>query len=49
MHYDESTITLVRDALIITLKDPLHRFVSKLSQDEFLSTVEFVLFAFRQR
>ncbi len=33
-------------ALIITLKDPLHRFVSKLSQDEFLSTVEFVLFAF---
>lgn len=33
-------------ALIITLKDPLHRFVSKLSQEEFLSTVEFALLAF---
>ncbi len=33
-------------ALIITLKDPLHRFVSKLSQEEFLSTVEFTLLAF---
>lgn len=33
-------------ALIITLKDPLHRFVSKISQEEFLSTVEFVLLTF---
>ena len=44
--YYDSTLAVavgVLVALIITLKDPLHDFVSKISQQEFLSTVEFVL------